>query len=62
MRMPGVGQLEVNPRVYNRRERGTAVPQFDTVVRIADILQVSLDELAVRSASISAPKIHKWSC
>ena len=50
--------LEVNPRVYNRWERGTAIPQFDTVVRLADILQVSLDELAARNASISEPKIH----
>jgi transcriptional regulator with XRE-family HTH domain len=50
--------LEVDPRVYNRWERGTATPQFDTVVKIADILQVSLDELAGRSASISEPKIH----
>ena len=50
--------LEVNPRVYNRWERGTAIPQFDTVMRIADILQVSLDELAGRSASITDPKIH----
>ena len=50
--------LEINPRVYNRWERGTAIPQFDTVVRIADILQVSLDELAGRSTSISEPKIH----
>ena len=50
--------LEVNPRVYNRWERGTAIPQFDTVMRIADILQVSLDELAARNASISEPKIH----
>ena len=50
--------LEVNPRVYNRWERGTAIPQFDTVMRIADILQVSLDELAGRSVSITEPKIH----
>lgn len=50
--------LEVDPRVYNRWERGTATPQFDTVVRIADILQVSLDELAGRSAAITEPKIH----
>ena len=50
--------LEVNPRVYNRWERGTAIPQFDTIMRIADILQVSLDELAGRSASITDPKIH----
>ena len=50
--------LAVDPRVYNRWERGTAVPQFDTVVRIADLLQVSLDELAGRSATVSEPKIH----
>ncbi len=50
--------LETNPRVYNRWERGTAIPQFDTVMRIADILQVSLDELAGRSTSITEPKIH----
>ena len=50
--------LEVNPRVYNRWERGIATPQFDTVVRIADILQVSLDELAGRNPSITEPKIH----
>ena len=48
----------IDPRVYNRLERGTATPQFDTVVRIADILQVSLDELAGRSTSITDPKIH----
>ena len=50
--------LEVDPRVYNRWERGIASPQFDTVVKIANILQVSLDELAGRSASITEPKIH----
>ena len=50
--------LTVDPRVYNRWERGTAIPQFDTVVRIADLLQVSLDELAGRSSTISEPKIH----
>jgi transcriptional regulator with XRE-family HTH domain len=50
--------LEVNPRVYNRWERGIAPPQFDTVVRIADILQISLDELSGLSAAISEPKIH----
>ena len=50
--------LEIDPRVYNRWERGTSSPQFDTVVKIANILQVSLDELAGRSASITEPKIH----
>ena len=50
--------LETNPRVYNRWQRGTAIPQFDTVMRIADILQVSLDDLAGRSATITEPRIH----
>lgn len=40
--------LDVNPRVYNRWERGESTPHFDTLVQIADILQVSLDELAGR--------------
>ena len=50
--------LEVNPRVYNRWERGLATPQFDTVVRIADILQITLDELAGRTPAAAEPKIH----
>src|SRR5262245_39211850 len=40
--------LDVSPRVYNRWEKGLATPHFDTVVKIADILRVSLDELAGR--------------
>ena len=52
-------ELTLNNSVTpNRWERGTALPQFDTVMRIADILQVSLDELAGRSAVITEPKIH----
>lgn len=56
--------LQVSPRVYNRWERGAAVPRLDTVVRIADILQVSLDELAGRSEPstpelrVRHPKLH----
>ena len=50
--------LEVNPRVYNRWERGLATPQLDTVVRIADILQVSLDELAARTPPTTEPRIR----
>jgi transcriptional regulator with XRE-family HTH domain len=50
--------LETDPRVYNRWERGTATPQFDTLVRLAGLLQVSMDELAGRSASMIEPKIH----
>jgi transcriptional regulator with XRE-family HTH domain len=56
--------LDVSPRVYNRWEKGTAIPRLDTVVRIADILQVSIDELAGRAESktpvfkIRNPKLH----
>jgi transcriptional regulator with XRE-family HTH domain len=50
--------LDVNPRVYNRWERGLATPQLDTVVRIADILQVTLDELAGRTPAAAEPEIH----
>ena len=40
--------LEVSPRVYNRWEKGGNVPHFDTIVKIADILQIALDKLAGR--------------
>ncbi len=36
--------LKVAPRVYNRWEKGTSVPHFDTIVKIAEVLKVSLDE------------------
>lgn len=36
------------PRVYTRWESGGATPHFDTVVQIAEVLGVSLDELAGR--------------
>ena len=50
--------MEVDPRVYNRWERGTATPQFEAIVKIADILQISLDELAGRTEVKTEPKIH----
>lgn len=50
--------LEVDPRVYNRWERGAATPQLETVVRIAQILQVSLDELAGLTATKSEPRVR----
>lgn len=37
--------LEISPRVYNRWERGAAIPKLDTVVKIAEILEVSIDQL-----------------
>lgn len=56
--------LSVSPRVYTRWENGDAVPLFATVVKIADILDVSLDELAGRTeanaeAAIHNPELHR---
>ncbi len=52
------GLLGVNPRVYNRWEQGLVTPHFDTVVKIANILNVSLDELAGRTDTSSEPLVH----
>ncbi|GKW22370.1 hypothetical protein PEC302107_40990 [Pectobacterium araliae] len=49
--------LTVNRRVYNRWERGASVPQLDTVVKIAQALQMSVDAL-VGLEKPEAPKIH----
>ena len=50
--------LGVSPRVYNRWEKGGNVPHFDTFVKIADILQVTLDELAGRQEPSHELKIR----
>jgi len=50
--------LEVSPRVYTRWENGDATPLFGTVVKIANILDVSLDELAGRKEGNGAATIH----
>ena len=50
--------LVVDPRVYNRWERGSATPQLDTVVKIANLLQVSLDELAGVKEPSSEPLVQ----
>jgi transcriptional regulator with XRE-family HTH domain len=50
--------LEVSPRVYNRWEKGGNIPHFETIIRIADILKVSLDELAGRKEPSTELKIH----
>ena len=47
--------LNVKPRVYSRWETGDAVPHFDTIVRLADILGVTLDEMAGRSDAPPRP-------
>jgi transcriptional regulator with XRE-family HTH domain len=50
----------VSARVYNRWEKGGNVPHFDTIVKIADILQVSLDELAGRKEPSPELKIRNY--
>lgn len=42
--------IGVSPRVYNRWENGDATPHWDSILKIADLLGVSLDELAGRTA------------
>jgi len=59
--------VDVLPRVYNRWERGVSMPYLGTIVKIADILNVSLDELTVRcdskdshaEAKIRNPELHR---
>ena len=50
--------LTVNPRVYSRWETGEVTPHFDTIVRIAELLGVTLDELAGRGESDRPPAIR----
>jgi len=40
--------LNVSPRVYNRWERGVHLSNVDLLVKAADILQLTLDELVGR--------------
>ncbi len=50
--------LSISPRVYNRWEKGTATPHLDTLVQIAEILRVSLDELVGRAEASSEPRVR----
>lgn len=57
--------LSISPRVYNRWERGSAIPRLDTLVRLADIFNVTLDELSGRKEpqnrdelKVCNPKLH----
>ena len=53
--------IEVDPRAYNRWERGTIAPHLDTLVKIADVLQVSLDELVGRKPMSGEARIRNHS-
>ncbi|VAX09948.1 hypothetical protein MNBD_GAMMA26-1908 [hydrothermal vent metagenome] len=37
--------LEVQPRLIGRWEQGKGKPQFDYIIKLADVLEVSLDQL-----------------
>lgn len=50
--------LEVDRRVYNRWERGTSVPQLDTVVRLSQVLQLSVDSLVGLEATKEEAHVH----
>lgn len=50
--------LGVLARTYNRWERGGHVPHAEMLVKMADALQVSVDELLGRRDAITEPKIR----
>ncbi len=50
--------LGIPARSYNRWERGTYVPHVDMLVKLANILQVSMDELIGRTDATDAPLIR----
>jgi len=56
--------LEVDRRVYNRWERGASSPQLEAVVRIAQVLQTTVDALVgledlKDSTLVHNPRLHK---
>jgi transcriptional regulator with XRE-family HTH domain len=53
--------IEVDPRAYNRWERGTIAPHLDTLIKIADVFQVSLDELVGRKPLTNEARIRNHS-
>ncbi len=50
--------IDVQPRAYNRWERGHISPQLETLLKLADVLQVSLDELVGRVDTSKDVKIR----
>lgn len=47
--------LEVQPRMIGRWEQGKAKPQFDYIVRLAQVLEVSLDHLLLGEEGLNSP-------
>lgn len=48
--------LDVQPRMVGRWEQGVAKPQFDYIIRLAQILEVSLDYLLLGEEGQSRPE------
>ena len=48
----------VGIRVYHRWENGNATPHFDALLRLADVLDITLDELAGREPVNDDSAIH----
>ncbi len=47
--------LDVQPRMVGRWEQGQAKPQFDYIIQLAQILEVSLDHLLLGEEGQSRP-------
>jgi transcriptional regulator with XRE-family HTH domain len=50
--------IGVGARAYNRWERGNFVPQLETLIKIADVLNITLDELTGRTKDTKAPAVR----
>jgi len=48
--------LEVQPRMVGRWEQGKAKPQFDYIIQLAQILEVSLDHLLLGEEGQNSPE------
>lgn len=48
--------IDVQPRLISRWETGESKPQFDHIVQLAEVLQVSLDQLARGEEAASADR------
>ncbi|WP_159567736.1 helix-turn-helix domain-containing protein [Budvicia diplopodorum] len=47
--------LDVQPRMIGRWEQGQAKPQFDYIIKLAQILEVTIDHLLLGGEGLSIP-------
>lgn len=47
--------LDVQPRMVGRWEQGKAKPQFDYIIKLAQILEVTIDHLILGGKGLSIP-------